>query len=99
MLKSIMKNIKIIAIFFVIFMLIFSLIVSHDHNHLDTCHEDHCFVCFIIHFAQNIVNMIVSFTLIAMIGVFIYFYLSRLRKENSFFVLVSLVFQNVQLNE
>lgn len=99
MFRNFIKIMKIIAVFSIVFMIVFSLVVSQDQYHLDNCHDDHCIVCSIIHIAQNIVNIVVSFGLVVMIGVLIYFYLSRLQKDNKVYLLVSLVFQKVQLNE
>lgn len=97
--KKILKAIKIAAVVFIIVTLVFSLIVSQDEHHLETCHEDHCIWCSFIHIAQNIISLSIAFVVAVIIGVLIYFFLSRLHKEQVVFVLVSLVFQKVQLNE
>lgn len=97
--KKIIKAIKISIIVFIIATLVFSLIVSQDEHHLETCHEDHCIYCAIIHIAQNIISLSIAFIVAVVIGVLIYFFLSRLHKEQVVFVLSSLVFQKVQLNE
>ncbi len=97
--KKILKVIKIAVVVFIIATLVCSLIVSQDEHHLETCHEDHCIYCAIIHFAQNIINLSIAFVVAIVIGVLIYFFLSRLHKEQEIFVQSSLVFQKVQLNE
>ena len=97
--KKILNAIKIAFIVFIIATLVCSLIVSQDEHHLETCHEDHCVYCTIIHFAQNIINLAIAFIVAIIIGVLIYFFLSRLYKEQKNFVQSSLVFQKVQLNE
>ncbi|MBR3325225.1 MAG: hypothetical protein IKG14_04185 [Clostridia bacterium] len=97
--KKILKAIKIAVIIFIIATLVFSLIVSQDEHHLETCHEDHCIYCAIIHIAQNIISLSIAFVVAVVIGVLIYFFLSRLNKEQIVFVQSSLVFQKVQLNE
>ena len=97
--KKILKVIKIAVVVFIIDTLVFSLIVSQDEHHLETCHEDHCIYCAIIHIAQNIISLSIAFVVVAVIGVLIYFFLSRLHKEQIVFVQSSLVFQKVQLNE
>lgn len=97
--KKILKTIKISIIVFILATLVFSLIVSQDEHHLETCHEDHCIYCAIIHIAQNIINLSIIFIIAVIIGVLIYFFLSRLHKEKTFFVQSSLVFLKVQLNE
>lgn len=97
--KIILKAIKKAVIIFIIATLVCSLIVSQDKHHLETCHEDHCIYCAIIHFAQNIINLSIAFVVAIVIGVLIYFFLSRLLRRQEIFVLVSLVFQKVQLNE
>ena len=97
--KEILKVIKIAVIVFIIATLVCSLIVSQDEHHLETCHEDHCIYCAIIHIAQNIISLSIAFVVAIVIGVLIYFFLSRLHKEQVIFVQSSLVFQKVQLNE
>lgn len=97
--KKILKAIKIAVVVFIIATLVCSLIVSQDEHHLETCHEDHCFYCAIIHIAQNIISLSIAFVVAIVIGVLIYFFLSRLHKEQVIFVQSSLVFQKVQLNE
>ena len=96
---KILKAIKIAVIIFIIATLVFSLIVSQDEHHLETCHEDHCIYCAIIHFSQNIISLSIAFAVTVVIGALIYFFLSRLHKEQEIFVQSSLVFQKVQLNE
>ena len=97
--KKILKAIKIAVVVLMVATLIFSLIVSQDERHLETCHEDHCIYCVIIHIAQNIISLSIAFIVAVVIGVLIYFFLSRLHKEQVVFVQSSLVFQKVQLNE
>ena len=97
--KIIHKVIKIAIIAFIAATLVFSLIVSQDEHHLETCHEDYCIYCTIIHIAQNLINLYIVFAAIVVIGVLIHFFLSRLHKESKIFVKSSLVFQKVQLNE
>lgn len=97
--RKILKAIKILAIILIIALCIFSLFVSQDKNHLDFCHNEHCAICAIIQNAQNIVNSVLAFIISTIIGVLIYFFLSRLHKKQCFFVKSSLVFQKIQLNE
>lgn len=97
--KKILKTIKIAVVVLMAATLVFSLIVSQDEHHLETCHEDHCIYCAIIHIAQNIISLSIDFVVPIVIGVLIYFFLSRLHKEQIVFVQSSLVFQKVQLNE
>ena len=97
--KKILKAIKMAFIVFIIATLVCSLIVSQDEHHLETCHEEHCVYCAIIHIAQNIISLSIAFVVAIVIGVLIYFFLSRLHKEQEIFVQSSLVFQKVQLNE
>ena len=97
--KKILKAIKIAVVVFIIATLVCSLIVSQDEHHLETCHENHCIYCAIIHIAQNIISLSIAFVVAIVIGVLIYFFLSRLHKEQVIFVQSSLVFQKVQLNE
>lgn len=99
MTKKILKAIKIAIIVLMVATFVFSLIVSQDEHHLETCHEEHCIWCSIIHIAQNIISLSIAFIVAVVIGVLIYFFLSRLHKEQVVFVLISLVFQKVQLNE
>ena len=97
--KKILKAIKIAVIIFIIATLVCSLIVSQDEHHLEVCHEEHCIYCAIIHVAQIITYLSIIYLIITMIGFLINFFLSRLLKKQVFFVLNSLVFQKVQLNE
>ncbi len=97
--KKILKTFKKSIIVFIVITLVFSLIVSQDEHHLETCNEDHCIHCIIIHITQNIINITTSFIMAVVIGALIYFFLSRLHKEQFIFVQSSLVFQKVQLNE
>ena len=78
--KKILKAIKIAIIIFIIATLVCSLIVSQDEHHLEICHEDHCVWFSIIHFAQNIINLSIAFVVAIVIGVLIYFFLSRSKK-------------------
>lgn len=97
--RKILKAIKIAVVVLIVATLVFSIIVSQDEHHLETCHEDHCIYCAIIHIAQNIISLVISFVVAVVIGVLIYFFLSRLHKEQVVFVQSSLVIQKVQLNE
>ena len=97
--KKILKVIKIAVIVFIIATLVCSLIVSQDEHHLETCHEDHCIWCSIIHIAQNIINLAIAFLVAVVIGVLIYLFLSRLHKEQEIFMQSSLKIKKVQLNE
>ena len=97
--KKLLKVIKIAIIVLMVATFVFSFIVSQDEHHLETCHEEHCIWCSIIHIAQNIISLSIAFIVAVVIGVLIYFFLSRLHKEQVVFVLISLVFQKVQLNE
>ncbi len=97
--KRILKLIKLAIVVFIVAIFTFSIIVSQDEHHLETCHEDHCIYCAIIHIAQNIISLSSAIVIAVMIGVLINFFLSILHKEKDVFVLISLVFQKVQLNE
>ena len=98
--NKIIKAIRLFAIVSICIALVFSIIISQDEHHLETCHEDNCKICNMIHIAQIIIN--ISFGIIILclaIGFLIYFILSRLHKNIIIFVQSSLVFQKVQLNE
>lgn len=97
--KKMMNVIKSIVIFLAIAMLVFSLVVSQDEHHLEICHEENCTHCVMIEIAQIIISVSIVFLITVLVGVLIYFFLSRLHKNQNVFVLFSLVFQNVQLNE
>lgn len=94
-----LKTIKIAVIALIVTTLVFSLIVSQDEYHLETCHEEHCAHCAIIHIAQSIIIITIAFVIAIVVGILIYFFLSRLHKKQTVFVLFSLIFQKVQLNE
>ena len=87
----------VVALFVVI--LIFSLIVSQDNHHLESCHEEECIYCTIILMAKKIMGISVSFCITVVIGISIYLFLLKLHKEYKIFVQLSLVFQKVQFNE
>lgn len=93
------KTIKMAIVFTMVATMILFLIVSQDEHHLEKCEEENCIICTLIHVAQNIIGLSIAFIVTIEIGVLIYFFLSRLRKEKSFFVQSSLVFQKVQFNE
>ena len=93
------KEIKIAVIVLMMVTLVFSLIVSQNEYHLDNCHDDHCFLCNIIHIAQNLISLSIVVIIAVVIGVLIYLFLSRLHNDCVIFELDSLVFQKVQLNE
>lgn len=97
--NKVLRVTKILAVALIIAILAFSLIVSQDEHHLEICHEDCCAQCAIIHIAQIIINLTIAVVIAVVIGILIYFFLSRLHKIQTFFVLFSLVFQKVQLNE
>ncbi len=97
--KTLLKTIKISIIVFIVATFIFSIIVSQDAHHLETCHEDHCLYCAIIHIGQNFISLFITFVIAVIVGILINYFLSRLHKEQVKFVQSSLVFQKVQLNE
>lgn len=97
--KNVLKTIKVIIIVFIVATLIFSIVVSQDEHHLEKCHKDECIYCAIIHIAQNIMILSISVVIDIMLGILIYYFLSRLCKEKEFYEQFSLVFQKVQLNE
>ena len=97
--KRNLKVIKIAIILFIIVAYLFLFIVSQDEHHLETCNEEHCVYCAIIQVAQNIIIVSIVVVIAIMIGVLIFFFLSRLHKEQNIFMQLSLVFQKVQLNE
>lgn len=97
--KKILKVLKMVIISIIIISLILSVIVSLDHHHLETCHEEHCVLCSIIHIAQNIVNWIYVVYTCVWTSFLIYFYLARMHTERVAVVKESLIFQKVQLNE
>lgn len=97
--KKILKIIKISMIIYIVAILMFSIIVSQNQHHLEICQKEHCSICAIIYFAQTIISLSIAFVTVAMVGVLIYFFLSRLHKEKRVFVQLSLVSQKIQLNE
>ena len=93
------KVIKVTISVLIITTLLVSLIISNDEHHIETCHEEHCFRCIIIYFAQNLINFSIGFVIATTIGVLIYLFLSRLHKKTITFVQSSLIIQKTQLNE
>ena len=97
--KNTKNAINYIVIAFICIALLTSSIASVDDYHLDNCHDEDCIRCHIIKIAQTIISLSITFIIFVFIGFLIYFVLSRLHKVEKNFVLVSLVFQKVQLNE
>ena len=97
--KKILKILKTIIIAIIIVSLVLSVIVSLDYHHLETCEDEHCCICTIIHIAQNIVSWIFVVYMYAYTSFLIYFCLARMRLSYDCFVRTSLIFQKVQLNE
>lgn len=98
--KKILETIKIIIVVAISALLVCSLIVSQNEYHLITCTDEHCIVCNIIHFAQNIISIsVIVVILYAFLNFLIYLFLSRLREKQSVLIQLSLVSQKVQLNE
>ena len=97
--KKLLKVLKILAVTCIITTFVFSLVVSQDEHHLETCHEDHCALCIIINISQNIISIIIAFVLAIIVGILICFFLSKLHKKQEFFVIFSLISQKVQFNQ
>ena len=93
------KAVKVVMIAFTISVLIFFLIVSQDNHHIETCHDDDCVYCAIILVSQNVINLVVAFVSAIMVGVFVQYFLSRLREKQEVSMNFSLIFQKVQMNE
>ena len=96
--KKILQAIKITLFSLAIMGLMFSLIVSQDFHHLETCEVEHCPACSMIQFAQAIIMITFLVFIYKLVSFTIYFFLSRLHKNNDIFMQKSLVFQKVQLN-
>ena len=97
--KKLIKILKIAIVVFIIITILFSFVVSQNEHHFEVCHNDHCVVCDIIHLAKNIISISSIMIISIVIGFLIYFFLSRLQKNQTIIVLISLVFQKVRLNE
>ena len=97
--RKLLNAIKTLIIFLIIATLVFSIIVSQDEHHLETCHEEHCAHCMIILMAQSIISISIAFVIAIVIGALIYMFLARIHKEQEIFIQESLVLQKVQLNE
>ncbi len=97
--RKILKLIKCIVIVFIITSFLCSIIVSLDEHHIETCHDDNCGYCQIIHIAQCIIMFSTGYIMVISLKILIQIYLARLHKEKIIFVQSSLVFQKVQLNE
>ena len=97
--RKLVNAIKTLIIFLIIATLVFSIIVSQDEHHLETCHEEHCAHCMIILMAQSIISISIAFVIEIVIGALIYMFLARIHKEQEIFMQDSLVLQKVQLNE
>ena len=97
--RKLLKALKLAIIVLIMATLVFSIIVSQDEHHLETCHEEHCAHCMIILMAQSIISISIAFVIAIVIGALIYMFLARIHKEQEIFIQDSLVFQKVQLNE
>ena len=97
--RKLLKALKLAIIVLIMTTLVFSIIVSQDEHHLETCHEEHCAHCMIILMAQSIISISIAFVIAIVIGALIYMFLARIHKEQEIFIQDSLVFQKVQLNE
>ena len=97
--RKLFKALKLAIIVLIMTTLVFSIIVSQDEHHLETCHEEHCAHCMIILMAQSIISISIAFVIAIVIGALIYMFLARIHKEQEIFMQDSLVLQKVQLNE
>ena len=95
--RKLLKALKLAIIVLIMTTLVFSIIVSQDEHHLETCHEEHCAHCMIILMAQSIISISIAFVIAIVIGALIY--IARIHKVQEIFIQDSLVFQKVQLNE
>lgn len=96
------KTSKLILIFLSILLVIFisvSFVASQHTHHLETCHEEKCAICNIIHIAREFVYKILILGInIAFINSIV-FIITKIYSYNYFALPKSLVHQNVQLNE
>ena len=97
--RKLLKALKLAIIVLIMTTLVFSIIVSQDEHHLETCHEEHCAHCMIILMAQSIISISIAFVIAIVIGALIYLFLAIIHKEQEIFMQDSLVLQKVQLNE
>lgn len=88
-----------VGLVIVIIMIIFTIIVSQDEHHLEICDKEHCAICNMIYIARYIINFFLLFAIVIKIKLLIHIFLSRIYKERSFLVKLTLVFQKVELNE
>ena len=79
--KKLLKTIKSIIIVLIICALFIAFVASQDEHHLETCHHEHCTICAIIHLAQNIISLLVTFVICTSIGFLIHIILSKMHKE------------------
>lgn len=86
-------------ILLVITFLILSLVILHNHIHIEECHDEYCIECAIIHFAQNIVQKIIITAIIFNVTIYTFFTLSKLVIIEYFYKSNSLFIQKIQLNE
>lgn len=93
------KKVKAITILIIVTSLICSFIVSQNNHHIDTCKDEHCEICNIIHVAQQIINLIVTMFVCFYTSILIQYVLSKIHKVQKIFIQKTLVFQKVQMNE
>ena len=97
--KKILQIIKKALIITLAITFIFSLLISQNECHLLTCSNHHCIYCVVIHISQKIINLSIIAIIAIVFGVFLYSFLSKLRQNKLIFILNSLIFRKVQLNE
>lgn len=89
---------KLILVMMMILTIIFCFIASSDFHHLDTCHDDHCSKCAIIHMSQLITQVTPLLTIVILKIFFIQYVLSKIYHKYNY-LKFSLVSQSVQFNE
>lgn len=92
------RILKIVLVIMMVVTISFSFIISSDNNHIDTCHEEHCIKCAIIHIAKSIVHTIITLKYVIVKFLLIQYVMAKC--HYTFFKTDdSLVYKMVQFNE
>ena len=92
------KKFKKILVAILTISLICSFFISQETHHIDTCHDENCQECSIIHFAQVIINLIVVLFIYIITKYLINYIIAQIHKEQKIANKTTLVFLKVQMN-
>ncbi|MBR6034127.1 MAG: hypothetical protein IKP28_05295 [Clostridia bacterium] len=98
--RKLTKFIFIIASLLLVASILISFTIAQDRHHIDTCCENDCEYCSIIHIAQELLIRILAIIInVTLTSYCIVNILAKIHAYNYINISKSLVFQKVQLNE